>query len=212
MPFLGDNEFLAPFWQFDTVTFFRLGQKTKSDFFHKKITFCFIARSKQAIFSPNCVFGPFLAFWLRDIFLTWSENKKWFFSQNNHFLFTKQSILMAGKLAAVITQIYFGKFCYCVPGWKILKHGFFEPLRDHLWPCDSLLLWTRLFIQILSETLFIGKWPSHFRFKIWILSKKWVHNFCLPDSLKSQPLRTIHYWYIHFTLITYLQVFFILIK
>ena len=88
-----------------------------------------------------------------DIFLSWSENKKWFFSQNNHFLFTKQSILMVGKLAAVITQIYFGKFCYCVPGWKILKHGFFVPLGGPLWPCDSLLLWTGLFIQIHSETL-----------------------------------------------------------
>ena len=109
--------------------------------------------SKNAIFSPNWVFGPFLPLWPSDIFLTWSENKKWFFSQNNHFLFTKQSILMAGKLAAVITQIYFGKFCYCVPGWKISKHGFFEHLGGPLWPCDSLLLWTRLFIQIHSEIL-----------------------------------------------------------
>ena len=35
MPFLGDNEFLAHFWQYDPVTFFRLSHKTKSDFFVK---------------------------------------------------------------------------------------------------------------------------------------------------------------------------------
>ena len=35
---------------------------------------------------------------------------------------------------------------------------------------------------------FIGKWLSHSRFKIWILSKKGVHPFFLPVSLKSQPL------------------------
>ena len=36
---------------------------------------------------------------------------------------------------------------------------------------------------------FIGKWLHHSRFKIWILSRKWVHGFCLPDSLKSFPLK-----------------------
>ena len=30
-------EFLAHFWQFGSVTFFWLGQKTKSDYFHKRI-------------------------------------------------------------------------------------------------------------------------------------------------------------------------------
>ena len=46
MPFIGDNEFLAHFWQYDPVTFFRLGQKTKSDFFSQKNHFLF---SEQTI-------------------------------------------------------------------------------------------------------------------------------------------------------------------
>ena len=98
---------MAHFCHFGLVTFFWLGQKTKSDFFHKIITSYLLS-------------NPFL----------WPE-----------------------KLAAIITQTYFGRFCYCVPPWKILKHGFFEPLGGPLWPCDSLLLWTGLFIQIHSETL-----------------------------------------------------------
>ena len=35
---LAEIEFLAHFWQYGSVTFFGLGQKTRSDFFHKKIT------------------------------------------------------------------------------------------------------------------------------------------------------------------------------
>ena len=44
MPFLADNEFLAHFWQYDPGTFFRLGQKTRSDFFHKRITFYLLSK------------------------------------------------------------------------------------------------------------------------------------------------------------------------
>ena len=56
----------------------------------------------------------------------------------------------------------------------------------------------RIFGVLFLFQLFIGKWPSHSRFKIWILSKKWVMGFCLLDSLKSQPLackteKTIHW-------------------
>ena len=36
---LAEIEFLAHFWQYGSVTFFGLGQKTRSDFFYKKITF-----------------------------------------------------------------------------------------------------------------------------------------------------------------------------
>ena len=43
MPFLGDNEFLAHFWQYGSVTLFGRGQKTRSDFFHKKMTFDFLS-------------------------------------------------------------------------------------------------------------------------------------------------------------------------
>ena len=46
----------------------------------------------------NLVFGPFLPIWLSDIFRTWPENKKNFFSQKNHFLFAEQPFLMAGKI------------------------------------------------------------------------------------------------------------------
>ena len=46
----------------------------------------------------------------------------------------------------------------------------------------------RIFGVLFLFQEFIGKWPSHSRFKIWILSKKWVQGFCLPDSLQSQPL------------------------
>ena len=105
--YLAQIGFLAHFCHFGLVTFFWLGQKTKSDFFHKIST----------------------SYLLRNPFL-WPE-----------------------KLAAVITQTYLGRFCYSVPPWKILKHGFFEPLGGPLWPSDSLLLCTRLFIQIHSETL-----------------------------------------------------------
>ena len=45
IPLLVANEFLAHFWQFDPVAFFRLGQKTKSDFFHKRITFYVLSES-----------------------------------------------------------------------------------------------------------------------------------------------------------------------
>ena len=40
--FLPDNEFLAHFWRFDPDSFFGLDQKTRSDFFHKTITFYFL--------------------------------------------------------------------------------------------------------------------------------------------------------------------------
>ena len=38
IPLLAKVEFLAHYWQFGSVTFFWLGQKTKSDFFDKRIT------------------------------------------------------------------------------------------------------------------------------------------------------------------------------
>ena len=73
--------------------------------------------------------------------------------KNITFHFLSNLFWWLEKWATVIAQNYFGKFCYCVPGWKISKHGFLEPLGGPLAPCDSLLLWTRLFIQIRSETL-----------------------------------------------------------
>ena len=36
-----------------------------------------------------------------NIFWTWPENKKWFFSQKNHFLFTEKPFLMAGKIGCI---------------------------------------------------------------------------------------------------------------
>ena len=75
------------------------GQKRESDFLVKKSLLIFWLSKTNANFNLNWVFGPFLPLWPSDIFLTWSENKKWFFSQNNHFLFTEQSIFMAGKIS-----------------------------------------------------------------------------------------------------------------
>ena len=40
---LAEIEFLAHFWQYGSVTFSGLGQKTKSYFFHKRITFCLLS-------------------------------------------------------------------------------------------------------------------------------------------------------------------------
>ena len=128
MPYLAQIGFLAHFCHFGPVTFFWLGQKTKSDFFHKIITSYLLGY-------------PFL----------WPE-----------------------ILAAVITQTYFGRFCYCVPGWKILKHGFFEPLGSPLWPCDSLFLCTGLFIQIHSETL----WRLTSKCFVFLGYINYLHRYC----------------------------------
>ena len=81
------------------------------------------------------------------------KTKSDFFVKNITFHFLSNLFWWLEKLAAVLSQNYFGKFCYCVPPWGILIYGYFGPLGGLLWPCDSLLLWTRLFIQIHSETL-----------------------------------------------------------
>ena len=91
MHILPDCEFLAHFWQYDPDASFGLGQKTKSDFFHKKILSYLVTKSENAIFGWKWVFGPFLAIWPSYIFQTWSENKV-IFSQKSHFLFTKRPI------------------------------------------------------------------------------------------------------------------------
>ena len=43
MPIFKKIEFLVHFWQYGSVTFFGLGQKTRSDFFHKTMTFDFLS-------------------------------------------------------------------------------------------------------------------------------------------------------------------------
>ena len=109
--------------------------------------------SKNAIFSPNWVLGPFLPLWPSAIFWLGQKTKSDFFHKIITSFLLSNPFWWPEKLVALINQIYFGKICYCVPRWSISKHGFFEPLGDSLWPCDSLLLWTGLFIQIHSETL-----------------------------------------------------------
>ena len=49
---LAEIEFLAHFWQYGSVTFFGLGQKTRSDFFHKTMTFDFL--SSQFWWAETC--------------------------------------------------------------------------------------------------------------------------------------------------------------
>ena len=107
MLILAKIEFLAHFWQFGSVTFFRLGHKTKSHFFPKRITSLLLSKLIQ-----------------------WLE-----------------------KCATVISQNQFGIFCYFGPPWGIFIHVFSGPLGGPLSPCDSLWLWSRLFIKIHSETL-----------------------------------------------------------
>ena len=101
-----------------------------------------------------CHFGPVTFYWLDQ------KTKSDFFLRVITSYLPSNPFLWLEILVAVTTQIYFGKFCYCVPTWKILKHGFSEPLGDPLWPCDSLLLCTGLFIQIYSETLCQINWVA----------------------------------------------------
>ena len=149
--------------------FFTLTKKKQKQFFHKKSIFVLLPCQKNANFNQSWVFGPFLAKGLRANFLTWLENKKWFFSQKNHFSFSEQPVLVAGKSVALLTQNYFGKFCYCGPPWGIFIHGYFGCPGGPLSPCDSLLLGFWLFIQIHSETLWFPK--SQQNAKINILCK-----------------------------------------
>ena len=121
-------EFFAHFWQYCSVTFFWLGQKTKSDFFHKRITSYLLNN----------------AFWRPE------------------------------KLAAVLHQSYFGKFCYCVPMWKILKHCFLYlygvPFDAVIFFCLGLDL---LFRSILMHCEF--KCPIHYgSLSIWYFVKIFV--------------------------------------
>ena len=87
----------------------------------------------------------------------WSDQKTKsdYFVKTINFHFLSKLFWWLEKWATVIAQNYFGKFCYCVPGWKVSKHWFLEPLGGSLAPCDSLLLWTRIFIQIHSGTLWV---------------------------------------------------------
>ena len=85
--------------------------------------------------------------------MTWPKNKKWFTSQKDHSLFTEQAVLVAGKLAAVLTQNYFGTIFYCGPQQGIFIHGYIWPFGGPLSPCNSLWLWSGLYIKIHFETL-----------------------------------------------------------
>ena len=49
---LAKIEFLAHFWQYGSVTLFWRGQKTRSDFFHKTMTFDFL--SSQFWWAETC--------------------------------------------------------------------------------------------------------------------------------------------------------------
>ena len=107
--------------------FFDLKRKLKVIFFAKKSLLVFYACQKNVNFSQSWVFGPFLAVWLSDIFLTWPENKKWFFSQKNHFLFTEQVDSVAGKMCYSNTPKWI---------WKILL------LRPTIGDFHSWFFWT----------------------------------------------------------------------
>ena len=122
------------------LAFFWHGKRTKIDFFVKKLLLFPFGSSKKCHFCWNWVFGPILAIWFRDNFLTSLENKKWFFLQKNHFSFSEQFVFVARKSIVLLTQNYSGKFCYCGPQWIIFIHGYFGCPGGPLSPCDSLLL------------------------------------------------------------------------
>ena len=47
-----------------------------------------------------------------------------FFHKKNHFLFTVQPVLVAGKISCGATQILFWQIFYCVPIFFIISYGF----------------------------------------------------------------------------------------
>ena len=68
-------------------------------FLRKKNIFAFLVKYRKCQIWQKLSFWHILAVWQIDIFLTWTENKKMIFSQNNHFLFTEKSILMTRKVS-----------------------------------------------------------------------------------------------------------------
>ena len=85
--------------------------------------------------------------------------------------------LHSPNFRGVIMLIEGGKFRFWTAnGWAICQWKKKYPKGHHLFKFKP---------NVFS---YIGKWLSHLRFKIWIFSKKGVHNFCLPYPLKSFPL------------------------
>ena len=89
-----------------------------------------------------------LSCWVKDFTFSWIGFL--YFLSNLFYLGGGGDVMWCD---AVLPQNIFGIFCYCVPTWKIFKHGFFVPLCGPLSCCDSRLLGKRLFIQIHSDTL-----------------------------------------------------------
>ena len=166
-----------------------------------KNNYCFSAKNNE--FSQNWEFDPFLALWLSDIFLTYSENKKWFFSQMDHFLFTKQANLVVRKISYSTTPRCFWNILLlrCLT-WKIFKHGFFVPLYGPISCCDSRLLGKRLFIQIHSETLCcVTMYKRHLKWLCLTIYaqqcnsyKHTINNPNVSASLLTLILEEVYFW------------------
>ena len=115
-------------------------------------------------------------------------------------------ITYVDKLCDYILNTYCKRFeSFLTKGWDLSESGKQKPITHFLLKIQILNRewlghlpmnnWNRKSTPKIRSRLcepnvfpFIGKWLHHSRFKIWILSKKWVHGFCLPDSLKSFPL------------------------
>ena len=79
MLFLANDYFLAHFWQYDPVTYFRLDRKRKSDFLQKKNHFLFYERAILAEIGSAVNTNPKLL-WKISLFLQNVEDfKTWFF-------------------------------------------------------------------------------------------------------------------------------------
>ena len=103
--------------------FSHLGRKSKVIFFTKN-NFWPSGQVKNAYLILS--FWPFSAKWPRCIFRTWSENKKWFFSQEYHFSFSDWSILVSRRRCYSNNPKCFWNILLLRPRVKHFKTWFFH--------------------------------------------------------------------------------------
>ena len=148
--FCKENHFLFS----DQVKKMSLGQSGKNGpktQFRLKLAFFYLIRRPKVIFftkkslsvSWPCQKLPYLAqigflahfchFGPVTFFLIWSGTKKWIFSQNNHFLFAEQSILMARNISCSNNSNLFWQILLLRPKVKDFETwGFWIPRESPL--------------------------------------------------------------------------------
>lgn len=113
-----------------------------------------------------CHFGLVTSFWFGQ------KTKSDLFHKRITSYLMSEVIWWQEKLATVLPQNYFGKFCYCGPPWGIFIHGYFESIGGLLWPYGSLWLCKGHFFQIHFETLQKGKKIKQFS-STWAFLRFW---------------------------------------